>query len=106
MLTLFNMSAEDLELFTVEPKLLAGSRRAAVAISAALQKLPEVVGAKVAGGQTVRNSIYEALQETVRPLLTKYAKYGASDTEPETVITERVEMHFGVPEYSLDRFEW
>ncbi len=102
----FDLSAEDLELFTVEPKLLAGSRRAAKSISTALNKVPAKVGALVAEGATVKHSIYEALQDLVRPVLSRNARYGASDTEPECVITEVMERHFGLAIGELDRFEW
>ena len=99
----FDLSAEDLELFTVEPKLLAGSRRAARSISKALNKVPTRVGLKVAKGHKVSNAIHETLNEVVLPVLRRNRKYGAADTEPETNITIRMERHFGV---ELDRFEW
>ena len=103
---MFNLSAEDLELFTFEPKLLARSTRAAVSINKALNKVPAIVGDLIAGGSEVTQAIHQTLLKVVRPVLNRNAKSGAADTEPETVITDIMEKHFGLRPYTLDRFEW
>ena len=102
----FSLTAEDLELYTTSKDLRRGCTRAAVTISKAMSKVPALVGELVAEGRPVPEAIYFALRKLVRPVLNRNAKYGAADTEPETVITDMMEDHFELPEYSLNRFEW
>lgn len=103
---IFDLSAEDLELYTCDSRYTAGSRCAAISITNAMNKVPEHVGNLIAGGCEVVTAIHQTLNKVVRPVLVMHAKFGAADTEPEVVITERMEKHFGLPEYTLDRFAW
>ncbi len=104
---MFNLTAEDLQLYTAErPTVVVGSRCAAISITNAMNKVPAIVGNLIAEGLPVVEAIHQTLQKVVRPVLIIHRKFGAADTEPETVITERMEKHFGLPEYSLDRFAW
>ncbi len=103
---IFDLSAEDLELYTYDKRYTAGSRCAAISITNAMNKVPAIVGDLIAGGSEVVKAIHQTLNKVVRPVLIMHRKFGAADTEPEVVITMRMEKHFGLPEYSLDRFEW
>lgn len=103
---MFNLSAEDLELYTYERKLLVRSERAAVSINKALNKVPAIVGNLIANGSEVVKAIHETLGIVVRPVLVRNRQSGADDTEPETVITIEMEKHFGLRGLTLNRFEW
>ena len=102
----WELSADDLALYTVEPKLRAGSNRAAVSISKAMTKVPALAGSKIAQGARIKNAVYEALEELVRPVLARNSRFGAQDTEPEEIVTNEMEMHFGFETYTLSRREW
>lgn len=102
----FDLNADELELYTTAPELRAGCRRASVSINKALNKIPAIVGNLIASGVQVETAIYQTLKRVVRPVLVRNRKYGASDTEPEVVISMAVSTHFGFGEYFLDRFEW
>ena len=103
---MFDLNANELQLYTSAPELRAGCKRAAVSINKAMNKVPAIVGNLVASGVEVPTAIYQTLQKVVRPVLNRNRKYGAADTEPEVVITEVMSVHFGFGEYFLDRFEW
>ncbi len=103
---IFDLSAEDLELYTTDRSLVVGSRCAAISITNAMNKVPAIVGNLIASGVAVPTAIYQTLKKVVSPVLVRNRMYGACDTEPEEVITEVMSVHFGFGEYFLDRFEW
>ena len=103
---IFDLSAEDLELNTCDSRYTAGSRCAAISITNAMNKVPAIVGDLIAGGSEVVKAIHQTLNKVVRPVLIMHRKFGAADTEPEEVITFEMEKHFGLPGFTLNRFEW
>lgn len=103
---MFDLNADDLQLYMSAPELRAGCRRAAVSITKAMNKVPAIVGNLIASGVQVETAIYQTLKKVVRPVLDRNRKYGAADSEPEAVISEAMSLHFGFGEYFIDRFEW
>ncbi len=103
---MFDLSADELELYTSSVPLRPGCKRVAVSINKAMNKVPAIVGVLIASGVKVETAIYQTLSKVVRPVLNRNRKYGAADTEPEVVITMAMSLHFGFGEYFLERFEW
>jgi len=90
-----NFSASDWQLYTVSQVNKLASKKAAVGLNAAAAKALDYLETNLtypsAGGKTAINKVLlHAYTKFVEPAMNKYAKSGASDTEPRNFIQQKL----------------
>jgi len=107
-----DFSANDWQLYTSEPLLKASAKKAAIGLNAAAAKALDYLETELpkvsqTDKKAINKVVYHAYAKIIEPVMSKYAKSGASDTEPRNFIQQhlsdwaRAILHSSIEFYDL-----